>query len=61
MEELVNMTDMALLDFAIRILCAVGFGFLIGLERQLTGHAAGIRINIWRASKQAFFVDISIN
>ena len=40
------MTDMALLDFAIRIICAVGFGFLIGLERQLTGHAAGIRINI---------------
>jgi len=40
------MTDMTLFDFAIRILSAVGFGFLIGLERQLTGHAAGIRINI---------------
>ena len=37
---------MTLFDFAIRIFCAVGFGFLIGLERQLTGHAAGIRINI---------------
>ena len=40
------MTDMALLDFAVRIICAVGFGFLIGLERQLTGHTTGIRINI---------------
>ena len=40
------MTEMTLLDFAIRIFCAVGFGFLIGLERQLTGHTAGIRINI---------------
>ena len=37
---------MTLFDFAVRICCAVGFGFLIGLERQLTGHAAGIRINI---------------
>ena len=37
---------MTLFDFAVRILCAVGFGFLIGLERQLTGHMAGIRINI---------------
>ena len=40
------MTYMTLFDFAVRIICAVGFGFLIGLERQLTGHAAGIRINI---------------
>ena len=40
------MTGITLFDFAIRILCAVGFGFLIGLERQLTGHAAGVRINI---------------
>jgi putative Mg2+ transporter-C (MgtC) family protein len=37
---------MELLDFVIRIGCAVIFGFLIGLERQLTGHVAGIRTNI---------------
>jgi len=37
---------MPLSDFIIRICCAVGFGFLIGLERQLTGHVAGIRTNI---------------
>jgi putative Mg2+ transporter-C (MgtC) family protein len=37
---------MTLLDFTFRICCAVGFGFLIGLERQITGHIAGIRTNI---------------
>jgi len=37
---------MTLLDFVIRVGCAVAFGFLIGLERQLTGHVAGIRTNI---------------
>jgi len=37
---------MTLLDFILRIGCAVIFGFLIGLERQLTGHVAGIRTNI---------------
>ena len=37
---------MTLFDFVIRISCAVLFGFLIGLERQLTGHATGIRINV---------------
>ena len=37
---------MTLIDFVIRIGCAVVFGFLIGLERQLTGHSTGIRINV---------------
>lgn len=37
---------MTLFDFIFRICCAVVFGFLIGLERQLTGHIAGIRTNI---------------
>ena len=37
---------MTLLDFTIRIACAVGLGFFIGLERQLTGQVAGIRTNI---------------
>ena len=33
-------------DFMMRILLSVLLGFLIGLERQVTGHAAGIRINV---------------
>lgn len=34
------------IDFMMRILLSVALGFFIGLERQLTGHTAGIRINI---------------
>ena len=37
---------MTLFDFTTRICFAVLFGFLIGLERQLTGHATGVRINV---------------
>lgn len=33
-------------DFLIRIPLSILLGFLIGLERQITGHTAGIRINI---------------
>ena len=42
----VGKMTITLLDFVIRICFAVLFGFLIGLERQLTGHASGIRINV---------------
>lgn len=34
------------MDFVLRILLSVALGFLIGLERQITGHAGGIRINV---------------
>lgn len=37
---------MALPEFMLCIGSAILFGFLIGLERQLTGHVAGIRTNI---------------
>ena len=37
---------MTLSVFAACIGCAVAFGFLIGLERQLTGSVAGIRTNV---------------
>lgn len=37
---------MTLFDFVIRISAAILFGFLIGLERQFTGHSTGIRINV---------------
>ena len=40
------MTYVTLFDFVIRIGAAVFFGFLIGLERQFTGHSTGIRINV---------------
>lgn len=36
---------MILTDFVLRISLSLELGFLIGLERQLTGHPAGIRIN----------------
>ena len=32
--------------FTLRILLSLVLGFFIGLERQITGHPAGIRINI---------------
>ena len=46
---------MTILEFTLRITCAVIFGFLIGLERQLTGHATGIRINILIAMGASLF------
>ncbi len=33
-------------SFLFRIFLSLLLGFLIGLERQLTGHPAGIRINV---------------
>ena len=33
-------------DFVLRISLSLALGFLIGLERQLTGHPAGVRINV---------------
>jgi len=38
--------DLTLFDFCIRIGCAALFGFIIGLERQLTGHVAGIHTSV---------------
>lgn len=35
-----------IMDFTMRLSCAIFFGILIGVERQLTGHSAGIRINV---------------
>ena len=37
---------MNLSTFILTILCAIAFGFIIGAERQITGHSAGIRINV---------------
>ena len=37
---------MSCTEFAFRVLLSLCLGFCIGLERQLTGHSAGIRINV---------------
>ena len=41
--------------FTSRIALSVILGFLIGLERQLTGHPAGIRINVLICMGTSFF------
>ena len=41
--------------FLLRILLSMILGFLIGLERQLTGHPAGIRINVLICMGTSFF------
>ncbi len=42
-------------DFLFRILLSMVLGFAIGLERQLTGHTAGIRINVLICMGSGFF------
>lgn len=51
---------MTILDFIIRISFAVICGFLIGLERQLTGHIAGIRTNVLVSLGACIFVLFSV-
>ena len=51
---------MTLFDFLIRICCAALFGFLIGLERQLTGHVAGVRTNILVSMGACLFTVFSL-
>lgn len=46
---------MLIYDFMIRIVLAMILGFLIGLERQLTGHMAGIRFNVLLCMGTCFF------
>ncbi len=43
------------IDFVFRISLSLVLGFLIGLERQLTGHRAGIRINVLICMGTSFF------
>ena len=46
---------MTYMEVLARILFAVSLGFAIGLERQLTGHPAGIRINVLICMGTCFF------
>jgi putative Mg2+ transporter-C (MgtC) family protein len=43
------------------VLLAAFLGGLIGLDRELEGHAAGLRTNILVAAAAAVFADVSIN
>lgn len=43
-------------EFILRIALSVILGFLIGVERQLTGHTAGIRINVLICMGTNFFM-----
>lgn len=51
---------MTLYDFTFRLILAIFLGFAIGLERQLTGHMAGIRINTLVCLGTSIFVLFSI-
>ncbi|MGI5959130.1 MAG: MgtC/SapB family protein [Massiliimalia sp.] len=42
-------------EFVLRVFLSLALGFLIGLERQLTGHPAGIRINVLICMGTSFF------
>ena len=46
---------MLYMDFVLRVALSMVLGFLIGLERQLTGHPAGIRINVLICMGTSFF------
>lgn len=46
---------MSYMDFVARVLLSLMLGFFVGLERQLTGHPAGIRINVLIALGTSFF------
>ena len=46
---------MSYMDFASRIILSMILGFLIGLERQMTGHLVGIRINVLICLGTSFF------
>lgn len=51
---------MSWMDFMLRILLSVSLGFFIGLERQVTGHTAGIRINILLSMGSCLFLMLPI-
>jgi putative Mg2+ transporter-C (MgtC) family protein len=51
--------QMTLLEFIIRIAASAVFGFMIGFERQLTGHPAGIRTNVLVSLGSCVFVIFS--
>ena len=51
---------MTWIDFIMRILPSILLGFLIGLARKITGHTAGIRINILISMGSCLFLMIPV-
>lgn len=51
---------MTWIDFIMRILPSILLRFLIGLARQITGHTAGIRINILTFMGSCLFLMIPV-
>ena len=52
---------MPITEFTLRLLCAMGAGFLIGLERDFSAKPAGLRTNMLVSVGSAFFVLLSIH
>jgi len=52
---------MITVDFILRLLTAVGAGFIIGFERQWHHKSAGLRTNTLVATGAALYVLLSIN
>lgn len=52
---------MTTIDFSLRLLTAIGAGFIIGFERQWHHKSAGLRTNILVATGAALYVLLSIN
>ncbi|MDR1689522.1 MAG: MgtC/SapB family protein [Clostridiales bacterium] len=53
--------DLTLADFSIRIGISVLLGFFIGIERELTGHPAGVQTNTLVCLGSCIFVLASFN
>ena len=47
---------MNIYDFVIRLLASIFFGLIIGIERNLTGHAVGIKTNVLVCLSSCMFV-----
>lgn len=52
---------MITIDFTLRLLTAIGAGFIIGFERQWHHKSAGLRTNTLVATGAALYVLLSIN
>lgn len=51
---------MVYINFTFHVILSLVLGFSIGLERQLTGHTAGIRINVLICMGTCFFVQFPL-
>jgi putative Mg2+ transporter-C (MgtC) family protein len=52
---------MSTIDFTLRLLTAIGAGFIIGFERQWHHKSAGLRTNTLVATGAALYVLLSVN